>query len=100
MTTPTAPRPLPDAYRFSWRSLPRDIKMLAISFIVVMLAGIAWLFTPWRPKPIAPLLGWSEPTAAPTPRPTATPRPTPTRRPPPGQNPSPTPSPKKGFWPW
>jgi hypothetical protein len=80
MATPKVP--VPAIYRFSWRALPRDLKLLAIGLVVVIVGSIAWLFVPWRPKPIVPLLGWSEPTSS---------RPLPT--PPPRKSPAPSPSP-------
>jgi len=88
MATPAVP--VPPQYRFSWRTLPRDVKLLAVGIILVLLSGIGWLFVPWRPKPIVPLLGWSEPTSS---------RPLPT--PPPRKSPAPPPSPsgKKGWQP-
>jgi hypothetical protein len=77
-SAPATRPPVPAPYRFSWRSLPRDIKLMAIGLVVVLLAGLGWLFVPRRANPITPLLGWSEPTSPrkvvpPTPRPTPTP---------------------------
>ena len=89
MATPKVP--VPPQYRFSWRGLPRDLKLLAIGLILVLVGSIAWLFVPWRPKPVVPLLGWSEPLSS---------KPPPT--PPPRKSPEPSPSPaaKKGWLPW
>ena len=78
MATPAVP--LPAQYRFSWRALPRDVKLIAVGLVLVLLAGIGWLFVPWRPKPIVPLLGWSELTPSkrrPTPPPRKSPEPPP-----------------------
>jgi hypothetical protein len=89
---PAAERPpLPPEYRFSWRRLPRDIKLIAVGLILVLLLGLGWLFVPWRPTPIPPLLGWSEPTSGrkPTPPPKAKPRPANKKA---GK--------KKGWFPW
>jgi hypothetical protein len=88
MATPKVP--VPAIYRFSWRALPRDLKLLAIGLVLVVVGSIAWLFVPWHPKPIVPLLGWSEPTSS---RPLPTPPP---RKP----EPSPSPAGKKGWLPW
>ena len=89
MATPGVP--VPPQYRFSWRGLPRDLKLLAIGLVLVLVGGVAWLFVPWRPKPVVPLLGWSEPVSGQA-------RPTP----PPRTHPAPAPSPKakKGWLPW
>lgn len=82
----------PSLYRFSWRALPREIKLMAVGLVVVLLLGLGWLFVvPYRPKPIVPLLGWSEPTSPRKERPTPTPSPRT-----PGQ-PAPR---KKGWLPW
>ena len=83
--------PVPALYRFSWHSLPRDLKFLAIGLVLVLVGGVAFLFVPWRPKPTVPLLGWSEPVSG-QPRPT----------PPPRKSPAPaaSPAPKKGWLPW
>ena len=89
MATPMVP--VAPQYRFSWRGLPRDIKVLAISLVIVLVCGLAWLFVPSRPKAMVPLLGWSEPLASPR---GATPPP---RK---GPQPSPSPSGKKGWLPW
>ena len=89
MATPQVP--VPPQYRFSWRGLPRDLKLLAIGLILVLVGSIAWLFVPWRPKPLVPLLGWSEPLSS-KPRPNPTPRKSP--------EPSPSPAAKKGWLPW
>jgi hypothetical protein len=89
--SPTARRPpVPSQYQLTWRNLPRDVKFMAVGLVVILLAGLGFLFVPYRQKPIAPLLGWSEPTSPRKPVPT----------------PSPTPSPeskkkkKKGWLPW
>jgi hypothetical protein len=90
---------LPGPY-LSWKDLPRDIKLLAVGFALVVLAGFGWLFTPWKPQPIHPLLGWSAPAPSPGPivKPTPTPKPKAKRKPP--RAPSPSPGAKKSFWPW
>jgi hypothetical protein len=102
--TPAAPaagrRPRPASpYRFSWASLPGEIKLMVVGLGLVLLAGIAFLvFVPSRPQPIVPLLGWSEPTSSrPKPSPTAAPRAGRRARNP---SPSPSPEPKKGWLPW
>jgi hypothetical protein len=75
------PAPIPAAYRFSWRSLPRDVKFMAIGLVLVLVVGLGWLvFVPFRPKPIIPVLGWSEPTGPRKPIPTPTPRPRPAKK--------------------
>jgi hypothetical protein len=86
-----APR-IPDQYRFSWRRVPRDVKLMAIGLVVVSLAAIGYLFVPWKTRPVVPLLGWSEP-----PQGRPSPPPTTIRR---RGVPSPSPSPKKGWLPW
>ncbi len=84
--------PVPSLYRFSWRGLPGEIKLMAVGLVVVLLLGLGWLvLVPWRPKPIVPLLGWSEPTSRRNPSPAPLPSPRP-----PGQ---PKPQ-KKGWLPW
>jgi hypothetical protein len=90
---PAAPVPeaakarLPPEYRFSWRRLPRDVKLMAVGLIAVLLLGLGWLFVPWRPTPVPPLLGWSEPTSGRKP-------------PPPKASPRPRGQKKKGWLPW
>jgi hypothetical protein len=86
---------LPSRYRFSWRALPRDLKLLSVGVVAVLLLGLGFLFVPrvpWQSKPAPPLLGWSEPQV---PRPTPTPRAGKAR-----PTPSPTAAQKKSWWPF
>jgi len=48
-----------------------DVKGPAVGLVVVALAGIAWLFSPHRPDPIHPVLGYTDspPPASPAPSP-------------------------------
>jgi hypothetical protein len=83
--------PVPSLHRFSWRGLPRELKLMAVGLAVVLLLGLGWVFmVPYRPQPIVPLLGWSEPTS-PRPRPTPSPSPRGSGQPKPE---------KKGWLPW
>lgn len=89
--TPDGPTAL-SPYRFSWRGLPREVKLMAVGLVLVLLLGLGWLIlVPYRPKAIVPLLGWSEPTSPRKERPLPSPSPKA-----PGQ---PAPQ-KKGWLPW
>jgi hypothetical protein len=56
-----------------------DVKALVIGMGLVLVLGVAWLFRPYRPDPIFPILGYNvnAPVATPTPPP---PRPVPRPR--------------------
>jgi len=86
-----ARRPAPQAWTPRPRPVPRtpltwDLKALIIGLVVVFILAIAWMFVPWRPSPIVPVLG----VQVPAPPGKATPRPS-TPRPP---TPRPTPPPR------
>jgi hypothetical protein len=82
---------VPSPYRFSWRRLPGEIKLMAIGLVLVLLLGLAFLvLVPHRPTAVVPLLGWSEP---------RTPRREPSPSPSPATAKQPAPQ-KKGWLPW
>jgi hypothetical protein len=69
----TRPVPRPDGGRGLWRTLPGDVKAMAVSAALVLAAGLGWLaFGPSRPDTTPALLGYVEPsvtTRRPAPRP-------------------------------
>jgi hypothetical protein len=73
-------RPGPAAAHFSLRGLPRDVKVSLAVVVAVVLGGIAWLFVPYHPGPIVPVLGHVDVAPKPQPPPAQV-RPTPMPRP-------------------
>lgn len=76
-----APLPLPRPPRPTraipwgevWAGLTWDLRALLLGVVVVLAAGVAWLFVPRAQAPIVPVLGVIAP--APSPAPTPTPKP-------------------------
>jgi hypothetical protein len=56
--------------------LPPDVKLLVAGLAVVALTAVGTLiFRPWRPEPIAPVLGWMDASPSPQAKPTPAPSP-------------------------
>jgi hypothetical protein len=67
---------LPQGWRGLWRSLPRDVKAMALAAVLVLVTGLGWLLLgPERPAAAPALLGYVD-------RPVSQRRPSPPPQPP------------------
>jgi hypothetical protein len=71
-------------WRDVWADLTWDLRALVIGIVVILLAGVGWVFVPRTEAPIVPVLGVLAPAPSPSPSPT----------------PKPPAKAKRRWWPW